>query len=490
MEAVDAQGKPFNRGLLVAVLLIGTFVTVLNQTVLATALPTLMKSLDESLGTVQWLTTGFMLVNGILIPISAWLSHRYNTKWLYLGSMVIFLIGTTISATAHTFPQLLTGRLIQAVAVGVTMPLLQVIMLSIFPAEKRGTAMGMAGLVIGLAPALGPTLSGWIIDNYKWQVLFGVMIPIILVVIIAGLFFMKPVIHTGKEPLDFWSFIISTIGFGSLLYGFSEVSTQGWGDVKYVILPLLIGVIFIALFIIRQLTREKPLLQVHVFQIKQFALTTILSSIVLIAMIGAELVIPQYLQTVRGMSPFHAGLTLLPGALLIGFMSPITGRIYDKMGAKRLIIAGMIILTLGTLPFTFLTENTPIINVIVLYSLRMFAISMVMMPATTSGMQALTGSLVAHGTAVNNTTRQVASSMGTAVMISVLSNVIKNNMPAKSVLKDAPFEYKNQALSAALNGYHAAFWIATGFAIAGLIVALFVADKPKNTVIIEGGKKV
>lgn len=489
MEAVDAHGKPFNRGLLVAVLLIGTFVTVLNQTVLATALPTLMKSLHESLGTVQWLTTGFMLVNGIMIPISAWLSHRYNTKWLYLGSMVIFLIGTVMSYMATAFPQLLAGRLIQAIAVGVTMPLLQVIMLSIFPANKRGTAMGMAGLVVGLAPALGPTLSGWIIDNYKWQAIFGIMIPIISIVIIAGLFFMRPVIKTEKHPLDFLSFIISSIGFGSLLYGFSEVSSKGWGDFKWVILPLIIGVIFIALFIWRQLKVANPLLQVRVFKNRQFAVTTVLSSIVLIAMIGAELVIPQYLQTIRSMSPFHAGLTLLPGALLIGFMSPITGRIYDKMGAKRLVLAGLTILTLGTIPFIFLTENTPLINIIVLYSLRMFGISMVMMPATTAGMQSLSGAVVAHGTAANNTTRQVASSMGTALMISVLSNVVSNNMPAKSLLKSAPFEYKDHALSAALSGYHAAFAVAAAFAIVGLLVSLLMHDKEKSQIIIDGGKK-
>lgn len=489
MEAIDAHGKSFNRALLVTVLLIGTFVTVLNQTVLATALPTLMKSLHESLGTVQWLTTGFMLVNGIMIPISAWLSHRYNTKWLYLGSMIIFLIGTVMSYLATNFTELLTGRLIQAVSVGITMPLLQVIMLSIFPANKRGAAMGMAGLVVGLAPALGPTLSGWIIDNYKWQTIFGIMIPIIAIVIIAGLFFMRPVIKTGKHPLDLLSFIISSIGFGSLLYGFSEVSSKGWSDVQWVIMPLVVGLIFITLFIWRQLTIANPLLEVRVFKNRQFAVTTILASIVLIAMIGAELVIPQYLQTIRNMSPFHAGLTLLPGALLIGFMSPITGRIYDSMGAKRLVIAGLTILTLGTIPFIFLTESTPVINIIVLYSLRMFGISMVMMPATTAGMQSLSGDVVAHGTAANNTTRQVASSMGTALMISVLSNVVSNNMPAKHLLTSSPFVYKDEALKAALSGYHAAFAVAAMFAVVGLLVAFLMHDKEKGKILIDGGKQ-
>ena len=484
---IDTQGKPFNRGLLIAVLLTGTFVTVLNQTMLATALPTLMKSLDKPLGTVQWLTTGFMLVNGILIPISAWLSHRFNTKWLYLGSMLIFLTGTIIAFTADSFTQLLIGRLTQAVAVGVTMPLLQVIMLSIFPANNRGAAMGMAGLVIGLAPALGPTLSGWILDNYKWQMLFGIMIPIILIVLVAGFFFMRPVIETKKEKLDYFSVVLSTIGFGSLLYGFSEVSSKGWGNTNYVILPLIVGLIFIVLFVYRQTKVEKPLLEVKVFKNMQFTVSTILGALVMMAMIGAEMVIPQYLQTVRGMTPFHAGLTLLAGAFMMGIMSPITGRIYDQMGAKRLVIAGLIILAAGSLPFIALTETTPIITVTVLYAIRMFGISMVMMPVTTAGMSALTGDMVAHGTAVNNTTRQVAASMGTAIMISVLSNVINNNMPSKHLLKATPLEYKNQVLNAAIDGYQAAFWVAIGFAIVGLVVSLLLKSKSNKSQILNNG---
>ncbi len=170
---VDTHGKPYNRGLLIAVLLVGTFCTVLNQTILTTAFPTLMKDFDITTSTVQWLTTGFMLVNGIMIPVSAWLSSRISTKWLYLSAMAIFEVGTIICWTAPNFGFLLAGRLIQAVGVGVTMPLLQTIMLSIFPADKRGAAMGTAGIVIGLAPAIGPTLSGWVIDNLSWRDLVG-----------------------------------------------------------------------------------------------------------------------------------------------------------------------------------------------------------------------------------------------------------------------------------------------------------------------------
>lgn len=184
---------------MIVILLVGTFCTVLNQTILSTAFPTIMDAFNVSTATVQWLTTGFMLVNGIMIPISAWLSTRFNTKWLYISAMVIFLAGTIVSFTAPNFGLLLTGRLIQAVGVGVTMPLLQTIMLSIFPPERRGTAMGLAGIVIGLAPAIGPTLSGWVIDNFSWRDLFGMIIPIVAVVVLASLWFMKPVLPTKKK---------------------------------------------------------------------------------------------------------------------------------------------------------------------------------------------------------------------------------------------------------------------------------------------------
>ncbi|MBJ0681972.1 MFS transporter, partial [Enterococcus faecium] len=222
-QPVDIYGKPYNRTLLVVVLLIGTFCTVLNQTLLTTAFPTLMKAFDISASDVQWLTTGFLLVNGIMIPITAWLINKFSSRNLYLSAMTIFLIGTITCFTAPNFSTLLIGRLIQACGVGVSMPLLQNIMLSIFPPEKRGSAMGMSGIVIGLAPALGPTLSGYIIDNYHWRDLFGMVLPIVVLVLVLAFFLMKSVIPLSNPSIDILSAILSTIGFGSLLYGFSSV---------------------------------------------------------------------------------------------------------------------------------------------------------------------------------------------------------------------------------------------------------------------------
>ncbi|GEO68765.1 MDR family MFS transporter [Levilactobacillus acidifarinae] len=472
-NAIDTNGKPYNRTLLVVLLLVGSFCTVLNQTILSTAFPTLMKAFDVSTSTVQWLTTGFLLVNGIMIPISAWLINTISSKWLYIGAMSIFLAGTILCWTALNFPMLLIGRLVQAVGVGVSMPLLQTMMLTIFPANKRGTAMGLAGIVIGLAPAIGPTLSGWVIDNWTWRDLFGMIIPIVVVVLLASFWLMRSVLDTKREPLDVWSVILSTIGFGSMLYGFSSVGDDGWGS-AIVLTTLIVGVIFVGLFIWRQLVMDDPFLNFRVYKSKEFTVSAILSSVVMMAMVGVEMVIPLYLQMVKGMSAFHSGLTLLAGALMMGVMSPITGRAFDRFGAKRLALMGMFLLTVGTVPFAWITKDSATIYIVILYAIRMFGIAMVMMPATTAGMNALPMDMISHGTAVNNTQRQVASSVGTAIMVSVLTNVTKNGMPAKHVLTTNPLSYADRAINATLAGYHAAFWIAIGFSVLALIVAMFL----------------
>ncbi|MDT2398488.1 MDR family MFS transporter [Enterococcus avium] len=481
-QTVDIYGKPYNRSLLVVVLLIGTFCTVLNQTLLTTAFPALMKAFNISASSVQWLTTGFLLVNGIMIPISAWLINKFSSKRLYLTAITIFLIGTITCFIAPNFSTLLIGRLIQAAGVGISMPLLQNIMLSIFPPEKRGSAMGMAGIVIGLAPALGPTLSGWIIDHYTWRDLFGMVIPIVILVLVLAFFLMKSVIQLSNPSIDVLSAFLSTVGFGSLLYGFSSVGNDGWGSSK-VISFLVIGVFVIGLFVWRQLHLEHPFLELRVFKSPTFTIAAILSGVVNMAMVGAEMVLPLYIQNIRGESAFHSGLMLLPGALIMGLMMPITGAIFDKHGAKRLAISGMLILTAATLPFAFLTQETPIVMIVILYAIRMFGISMVMMPVTTSGMNALPMNLISHGTAVNNTFRQVASSIGTAVLISILTNVTKDNLPKASLLKSLPLFYKDQAINATLSGYHAAFFVAVIFGLVGFIITFFLKKNKK----IEGG---
>jgi len=244
---------------------------------------------------------------------------------------------------------------------------------------------------------------------------------------------------------------------------------------------LAIGVIGIILFVWRQLTMEKPFLDFRVFKHVRFTIAAVLSSVTNMAMVGAEMVIPLYLQIIHGFSAFNSGLTLLAGALMMGIMSPITGQAFDRFGAKRLAILGMFLLTAGTVPFMFITRTTPTIYIVVLYAVRMFGISMVMMPATTAGMNALPLDMMGHGTAVNNTVRQIASSIGTAILTSVLSNVTTSQAPAKSLLKSNPLAYQDKYFNATLNGYHAAFYVAVAFCVVGLIVAFFMQDKTHST---------
>lgn len=473
--SVDINGRPYKRSLMVAILLVGTFCTFLNQTILATAFPALMNAFNVNTSTVQWLTTGFLMVNGIMIPISAYLSNRFNTRWLYTTAMVIFEVGTITAWLAPNFGTLFVARLIQAVGVGITMPLMQTIMLTIYPPEKRGAAMGINGLVVSLAPAIGPSLSGWVIDHYSWRILFAMIIPIVAIVILLAPFLVKNVIENRHPHLDLPSIVLSTLGFGSMLYGFSSVGDKGWLN-STVLITIVVGFVLVAFLVQRQNHLDEPFLEFKVFETPAFTLSTILSSITMMAMVSVELIIPMYLQIVHGMSAFHAGLTLLLGALVMGWMSPVTGNLFDRFGARRLATTGLFILVVATFPFAFVNRDTPTLYIVILYAVRMFGMSMVMMPVTTSGMNALPFKLIAHGTAVNNTMRQVATSVGTAILMSVLTNVTKNATPSHHLLTTAPLQYKSAMIDATLKGYHASFWFAVAFSLIGFVAAFLLND--------------
>lgn len=445
---------------LMVVLLSGAFITILNQTLLATALPPIMKDLNVTENTVQWLQSVFMLVNGIMIPITAFFIKKFTTRKLFLAAMSIFAIGTLVAAIAPSFPVLLSGRVLQGAGAGIMMPLLQTIMFLIFPIEKRGQAMGMFGLVIAFAPAIGPSLSGYLVDQFPWRSVFYVVLPIALLNIVAAYFLLKNVTEQTNPKVDYLSIVLSTLGFGGLLYGFSIAGSAGWVSIN-VALSLVIGAISLFLFITRQLKLEEPILEFRVFKYKVFTIATGLGMIVFSSMIATTVILPLYMQTMLGFSAFHSGLMLLPGAIIMGIMNPITGTLFDKYGAKWLLRVGFAILALTTFSFTILTKDTSFAYLSTLNAVRMVGIAMVMMPATTLGLNQLPTHLIAHGTAMNNTFRQIAGSVGTAVLVTIM------------VTAAVP----NQGVSGMIQGVNTSFIVAGFISLLGLLLSFKVKSK-------------
>lgn len=413
-----------SRTILMAVLLSGAFAAILNQTLLATAIPHIMTDLNLDADVAQWLQSVFMLVNGIMIPITAFLINKFSTRTLFFTAMSLFGIGTLICGISPSFPVLLTGRILQAAGAGIVMPLMQTILFLVYPRDQRGKAMGMFGLVISFAPAIGPTLSGWFIDIYPWRGLFYMILPIVAIDLIVAYFILRNVTEKTNPKLDMTSIILSTLGFGGLLYGFSAAGNSGWLSLA-VILPIIIGAIALVLFIKRQNRLEEPILEFGVFKDRIFTLSTSLGMIVFMSMIGGAVILPIFMQTMLGFSAMESGMMLLPGALMMGIMSPVTGRLFDKYGAKWLAIIGLGMLTVTTLMFATLNTETTFTYLAVVNTFRMLGVAMVMMPVTTAGLNRLTNRLVPHGTAMNNTMRQVAGAVGTALLVSIMTNMAR-----------------------------------------------------------------
>lgn len=471
-EAIQPR-ETFNKVPLMIVLISGAFVAILNQTLLGTALPHIMQDLHLDANTAQWLQSIFMLVNGIMIPITAFLIERFTTRGLFLTAMSLFAFGTAVCAASPNFGLLMAGRVAQAAGAGIIMPLMQTILFLIFPVEKRGSAMGMFGLVIAFAPAIGPTLSGWLVEHFPWRSLFYVILPIVMIDLIVSYFILKNVTKQTFPQIDILSILFSTLGFGGLLYGFSTAGNSGWTS-DSVIISLIIGAIFLVWFIRRQLKLDHPILEFKVFKDKLFTLTTALGMIVFIAMIGSAIILPLFMQNMLGFSAFESGLALLPGALLMGFMNPITGRLFDKYGAKWLAVGGLTILTATTFMFTNLSNATTFTFITVVNTVRMLGIAMVMMPVTTAGLNQLPDHLIPHGTAMNNTMRQVAGAIGTALLVTVMTS---HALPEKGI-------------NGIIHGVNVSFFVAGTSTLTALIMSLFIKNAQDEGVKMINEKRI
>ena len=494
-----------NRGKVIAALMLGAFVAILNQTLLNVAIPHIMNDLNVSTSTVQWLSTAYMLTNGIFIPITPFLINKLGTKKLLIYAISAFTLGSIVCSVSVGFSMLLIGRIIQAAGAGLIMPLLMTVFLIIFPPEKRGTAMGIMGVAMIFAPAIGPTLSGYLIGHYSWRVLFDLVIPFGIIDLILAFLWMKNVTKISNPKFDALGFISSTLGLGFLLYGFSEAGNNGW-DSNIVVISLIVGIVFLCLFVWREFTTDAPMLDLRVFKYDIFALTTIVSMIVNMAMFAGMLLLPIYLQNIRGFTALESGLLMLPGAVVMGIMSPISGKLFDKVGARPLAIIGLVITVLTTWGFTKLSMQTSYSHIMFLYIMRMFGMSFIMMTVMTEGMNQLPLHLTSHGTATSNTARTVAGSIGTAFLITVMTNrsafhaanfnnILTTDNPyiteklsmlgmGLSNLAGLPASsgqvlavstiYQKSMVQSTINGINDAFIVATVIATIALILAFFI----------------
>lgn len=450
-------------------LLIAGFIGMFSETALNVALSDLMNVLQITPSTAQWLTTAYLLTLGILVPISGMLLQWFTTRQLFVAALCFSILGTFLAAISPTFEFLLTARVVQAMGTALLLPLMFNTILIIIPAEKRGAAMGLIGLVIMVAPAIGPTIAGLLIESLSWHWIFWLSLPFLVMALISGILFMQNVTEVTKPKIDVLSIILSSFGFGGIVYGFSSAGeAEGWGSPK-VIIAIVIGAIALILFCIRQLTMKQPMIDLRAFKFPMFVVGVLMVFICMMVILSSMLILPMYLQQGQGYSAFKAGLLLLPGGIINGLMSPVMGRLFDKYGPKWLVIPGLVLVAVSLWFFSGITATSTVVFVIVLHSVLMIGISMIMMPAQTNGINQLPLEYYPHGTAIMNTLQQVAGAIGTALAVSIMTSGSKSYMqtvtnPADPLNIGAAFTH----------GVQNAFIFGMVMAIIGLVIAFFL----------------
>ena len=452
---------------LITILITGAFIAFLSNTFLNVALPSIKDEFDISTGTVQWVSTSYMLVAGIVIPTTAYLLNKFSARQIFLSAMSLFLLGATIAGFSFSFPMLIVGRMIQAAGSSILMPLLMNTMIRSFPPEKRGTAMGLFSLVMFFAPAIGPTLSGFIVQSYSWNMLFIMMLPVIIIILVVGYKLLPEIKNNNKAAMDIPSVILSTLGFGALLYGLVSA-----GDHKLLsiitLAPIFIGLILVYVYIMRQMKLEMPMLNFRVYKHKMYTLGAIISSASNMGLFAGMILVPLFLQDIQGKSPIETGLLLLPGALIMGFLSPVSGKLFDKIGPKWLAIVGLILATITTYMFSKLTFDTSFGYLLTLYMVRAFGMTMVNTPVMTNGMNDLPRELTPDGSSLNSMMNQVSGAVGIAVLISVMQGYM--NFQLSKIANPTQLEI-NQAM---LDGINLSFFVGSIFMAIGLLTALFL----------------
>ncbi|WP_438496567.1 MDR family MFS transporter [Paenibacillus sp. IHBB 3054] len=472
MDNQVQEASGMKRGPMLTALLIGAFVSFLNENLLANALPGLMREFNVAAATIQWLSTGYMLVIGVLVPVTALLQQWFTTRQMFMSAMALFLAGTCLCAVSPGFGILLTGRVIQACGTGLLIPLMMNTILSLYPPERRGAAMGLMGLVIMVAPVIGPTLSGLIIDTLHWRWLFYMVIPVALFSIIYAFIYLKNVTELTKPSVDLVSIVMSTAGFGCVTYGFSQTSVS-LGPEDYGLIA--IGSLFLLLLVWRQLKIKEPLIDLSVFRHHTFSLVAVMIVILMVVLFSTTTLLPFYMQDVMKLTAFATGLLLMPGSILNGILMPVSGKLFDKFGPRRVIVPGLLLIAISLWLFAGIDSDTTQGSVLFNHVLLFVGMSFVVMPAQTAGLNQLPRHLVPHGTAIYNTLQQIAGGIGIALFIGIMSSGATRYLHHS--LDPTAMNEKTQSM---VSGLQTVFWIEFILAILILVLGWFIKKTPEH----------
>ena len=451
---------------MVAVMLSGALLAVLNLTLLSPALPTIMADLGIERTTAQWLTSGYSLVEACVIPLSAYLMGRFPMRKLFIAGMCIFGAGSLLAAFAPAFPFLLAGRMLQATCTGMVMPMVSTVILLVFPREKRGTAMGMIGLIIGFAPAIGPSLSGLLVDHLGWRALFGVVAALTVVVIALAFAFLKNFGEFRRTSFDVLSVALSTCGLLCLLYGLSTVSSASNLALSAVL--IVVGAVVVALYARRQTRLDEPMLHIDILKTRRYATAVVTIMLLQAALMGLEVLMPLYIQDVRGYSATVSGVAMLPGALIGAVAGVFAGRLFDRYGVRKVAIPGACVMIAGAFVLTCLGMESHIVMVTAAYTTMALGLQFITTPLNTWGVNSLDNAMVQHAQPLSNTLNQVAGSFGTALLVSISS--IATQMTADQ-----------GELASSFNGDHAAFTATFCLlAVAVVVIVALARDKASD----------
>lgn len=409
------------RNKIISAFLIAAFIGLFNETALNMAFVELGKDFAKEQATIQWLTTGYLLTLGILVPVSAFLMQRFTTRQLFVTSLIFSISGTIIAAIAPAFTVLLAGRIVQAIGASIILPLMMNVVLLVYPINKRGAAMGKIGLVIVFAPAIGPTIAGIVLERLTWHWIFWISAPFLVLSLLVGLRFVRNVNEVQPVKLDVVSFILSTIGFGGIVYGFSISGELGTFFMPEVMIGIGVGIVALTLFTMRQLNMEKPMLNLRVLKYPMYVIGLIILIICMMTILSTMVLLPIYLQKVLLLVPAIAGLVLLPGGVINAFMSVVSGNLFDKYGPTKMVPVGLVLVVISLILLRGIDATTSPYFIIALHIVMFVGISLVMMPAQTNGLNELPRDLYADGTAIMNTLQQVAGAIGTAIAVTIMS---------------------------------------------------------------------